>query len=539
MHQFRQECCFNVIGDLNLSKAAANKALSTLDKILVLNNYYQLMSDFTVWDVYNPPSLEELKQLATRHPFQPISALLKKEVLGYKNDIHLRLKTIITHRDSNIRCEKECKKESENCGIGQSEVPPSRYRYSHENEDYWMFENNQIFNVRGGEFSEESNCKDYTICMNELLAFYINSEAKFTKVYTEGVSKCFLMPAEFKDEAMRKYFIVKFEQFRENGSHLSRKAVEVNLVDIQTESSPHKMDFAEEHSGRRNLQHEYLGRKTSVELSEAELESGGGSGTDAGQSFSVFPLMVDNNLRCSQTVTRSHLYIFNTEVKRAQKYFIDAREACLIEWEVRDMTLSKLEKLCTCMKEMVSGNHGVCNCQNQESICKTYMAEAERYLKELRDTNRSLEDARPESQCLDNTLLILQNIYRSLMSLSWVKGTKMDVEDIVVAIDDLLQFYTLVGTHTTSLFYEKNDIYQKLKARSYAICCTCCIRTPLSEDVEELKDALPYKELHAVDEDEVTAYEALKKDEEDKVVHVRRKLFTSNMLKVTKNIIIF
>ena len=62
MHRFRQECCFNVIGDVNLSKAAANKALSTLDKILVLNNYYQLMSDFTVWDVYNPPSLEELKQ---------------------------------------------------------------------------------------------------------------------------------------------------------------------------------------------------------------------------------------------------------------------------------------------------------------------------------------------------------------------------------------------------------------------------------------------------------------------------------------------
>ena len=95
-------------------------------------------------------------------------------------------------------------------------------------------------------------------------------------MYTKDVSKCFLMPAEFKDEAMRKYFIVKFEQFRENGLHLSRKAVEVNLVDIQTESSPHKMDFAEEHSGRRNLQHEYLGRKTSVELSEAEVESGGG-----------------------------------------------------------------------------------------------------------------------------------------------------------------------------------------------------------------------------------------------------------------------
>ena len=516
MHQFGQECCFNAIGNVNFSKAAANKALSTLDKILVLNNHYQLMSDFSVWDVYNPPSLEELKLLASRHPFQPISALIRKEILGYKNDIHVRLKTIITHRDSNSGCETECENESENCVTDENEQPPSRYCYPNQDEGYyWQFENNRVFNVRGGKLCEELNSREYTICINELLAFYINSEAKFTKVYTKDVSKCFLMPAEFKDEAMRKYFMVKFKQFRANGSKLSKKVAGVSLVDIQTESMTQEMDFAAEHAERRSFQHDYLRRESSVELPEAEVVYRGGSDVDADQSDGVPLITVDNTLRDSGSMSRSHSYTFNSEVRRAQKDFIDAREVCLIEWELRDRTLSELENLCTCLKEIVSGNHGVCDCGKQDSICKTHMRDAERYLKLLRDANRSLEDLRPVSQCLDKTLLSLQSIYRSSVNLSWVKGRNVDVQDIVDSIDDLLQFYTVLGTHTTSLFYQKNKVYEKLKARSYAICSTCCIRTPISEDSEELKDALPYKELHAVDDDEVTAYEALRKDEED------------------------
>ena len=68
MYQFRQECCFALRGDTNFGKAAANKALNTLEKMLMLNSYYQLMFDFNVWDVFNPPSLFELKQLSSRHP---------------------------------------------------------------------------------------------------------------------------------------------------------------------------------------------------------------------------------------------------------------------------------------------------------------------------------------------------------------------------------------------------------------------------------------------------------------------------------------
>ena len=44
LNQFRHECCNTVIEDVNLSKAAANMALHSLDKMLVMNFHYQLMS---------------------------------------------------------------------------------------------------------------------------------------------------------------------------------------------------------------------------------------------------------------------------------------------------------------------------------------------------------------------------------------------------------------------------------------------------------------------------------------------------------------
>ena len=46
--QFEYECCHRLFGDLNFAKAAANKALNNLDKILLINNHYQLMCDFSV-----------------------------------------------------------------------------------------------------------------------------------------------------------------------------------------------------------------------------------------------------------------------------------------------------------------------------------------------------------------------------------------------------------------------------------------------------------------------------------------------------------
>ena len=167
------------------------------------------------------------------------------------------------------------------------------------------------------------------------------------------------------------------------------------------------------------------------------------------------------------------------------------------------------------MKEMVCGNHGARDCSKEELMCQTHVQQVDQYLKVLRKANWDLGNSRPISQCLDDLLTSLQSIYKTSKNFSSAEGLKVDKQNIIVRIDDLFQFYSSLGTHGTSLFYEKNEEYQKLKARSYAICCTCCIRTPFSEDLGELKDALPYKELHVVDENEVIAYEALKKDEED------------------------
>ena len=51
----------------------------------------------------------------------------------------------------------------------------------------------------------------------------INSEAKFIKVYTEGINKCFLMPAEFNDDAMRTFFSGKFDEFVNGSANPNRK----------------------------------------------------------------------------------------------------------------------------------------------------------------------------------------------------------------------------------------------------------------------------------------------------------------------------
>ena len=88
---FNQECCFKSHGDINFGKASANKALNTLDKLLLFNNHYQLMNDFMVWDMYNPPSLFEVKKLATRHPYQPQSSLIRYEICKHKEKIHQRM----------------------------------------------------------------------------------------------------------------------------------------------------------------------------------------------------------------------------------------------------------------------------------------------------------------------------------------------------------------------------------------------------------------------------------------------------------------
>ena len=98
MNEFNLECCHRLFGDLNFAKAAANKALNNLDKILLINDHHQLMWDFIIWDIFNPPSLTELRLLSKRHPYQPISELLSKEVDNCKNLIHSQIESITNYR---------------------------------------------------------------------------------------------------------------------------------------------------------------------------------------------------------------------------------------------------------------------------------------------------------------------------------------------------------------------------------------------------------------------------------------------------------
>ena len=91
----------------------------------------------------------------------------------------------------------------------------------------------------------------------------------------------------------------------------------------------------------------------------------------------------------------------------------------------------------------------------------------------------------------------------------------MDEKEVVDSIGELLDFYLKLGTHDTSLFYEKNSVYQDLKNREHRICCVCGLRVLLSQDSSELKDALDYKELLVVEDEELAEWMALKSDDED------------------------
>ena len=150
----------------------------------------------------NPPSLQELKLLSMRHPYQPISEVLRKDVDTFKKQIHSQIESIRQYREIN----SEFQEHSQNDG--------SCLRYCYPpSEKYSRLENNHVFKVVGGRQCASSNARNFKISNNELIAFQINSEAKFTKVYRKGISKCFLMPSEFNDDAMRNFFRFKFEEF--------------------------------------------------------------------------------------------------------------------------------------------------------------------------------------------------------------------------------------------------------------------------------------------------------------------------------------
>ena len=86
---------------------------------------------------------------------------------------------------------------------------------------------------------------------------------------------------------------------------------------------------------------------------------------------------------------------------------------------------------------------------------------------------------------------------------------------VLKTVRQIIDFYMKFGCHDTDIFYDKVAAYTSLKSRPLKVCCVCGIREMLGENESELKDALPYKNLLAVDKEEVRDFLALKKDEDD------------------------
>ena len=468
------------------------------------------MGDFEVWDAYNPPSLSELKLLSTRHPCQGISATLKTEVDNCKEQIRAQIDSIINYR----QMKNGCKQDSiSNSNIAQSDGLSSRYKYP-VCKKYSRLENYEVFNVLNGRCYERSNSRDFKIAINELIAFHINNEAKFRKVYREGSSECFLMPANFKDDAMRTYFRSKFEQFiggvdRKNDHSCN------NILGAITDIPLEDMDFPHEHSEKRRAELEYVIDRGILTRDDIEGETDIVSARTDNMSNCKL-LMTDPMSTGTGGGTNVDEFNFDAEVERARKDYLDARNVCITDWELRNRTGELLEKLDVTIKKAVTQNHVDCNCNRDSPICKKLLEPAFDYLNSLGHANQDNDDGMQVSQLLEYIQVEVYGICQRLRKYTnFDKSEEVDEKEVVDSIGEVLDFYLKLGTHDTSLFSEKNSVYQDLKNREHRICCVCGLRVLLSQDSSELKDALDYKELLVVEDEELTEWMALKTDDED------------------------
>ena len=219
---------------------------------------------------------------------------------------------------------------------------------------------------------------------------------------------------------------------------------------------------------------------------------------------------------------------FNAELERAEKNSLDARDVCLSEWNVRNGTHELLEKLCFTIKEIIRGKIVDSDYKESEGqTSKVLLEEADLHFKLARTKNEEIvENKRRISQILDITLLQLEDTPTRFRELT-TSGNCTEVVKQVLCdrVDALVQFYLSLGTHSTSLFYEKNQIYQKLKSKPYRICCVCGIKSPTADESTELKDALAFKELLFVEDRDLAEWMALKDDDEDELGAIAQMCF--------------
>ena len=307
---------------------------------------------------------------------------------------------------------------------------------------------------------------------------------------------------------------------------MSDDAHNENLFGARRWSVSEKVDFEEEHSERQKLELDYAKGMGVPCQKETYFEVEFPVGNYEPQSNGDSPSMVDQIFMVQEGSGKS-CSNFNAEVERAQKHFLDAREVSLIDWKVRDNTNGLLEKLCISIKEIISKKHVESGCKEREKLSpKTLFEQVDVYFMLLRKSNEELEGTRRVSQLLDNVLLQLEDVlgrFRELSSLGNCK--EVDKQVFCDRIDTCEQFYLSVGTDSTSLFYEKNDIYEKLKTKPYRICCVCGIKSLIADESSELKNALAFKDLLVVEDEELAEWKALKKDDEDELGALAQQCF--------------
>ena len=157
-------------------------------------------------------------------------------------------------------------------------------------------------------------------------------------------------------------------------------------------------------------------------------------------------------------------------------------------------------------------------CSRQIPSCNKLREQFDNYLKILRQANKDVEEGVQISQILNKILVKLNCICNQYEECSSSATAKVvNGQDFIESIDDLLNFYNELGSHDTSLFYNRNSVYHALKSRIYRICCVCGIRAPIAEKSDNLKDAIPFKELLVVEDGELAEWKALKTDNDDEL----------------------
>ena len=113
--------------------------------------------------------------------------------------------------------------------------------------------------------------------------------------------------------------------------------------------------------------------------------------------------------------------------------------------------------------------------------------------------------------------------FRELTTLG--NSLKLDKQFFFDRIEASEQFYIFLGTHSTSLFYEKNEMYENLKSRAYKACCVCGIKCSVADVSTELKNAIAFKKLLVVEDRDLAEWKALMKDDEDELGAFAKKCF--------------